>query len=150
MKAQIVLITGGSSGIGAATARILAEKGMTVYAASRRGSSEASDTPGVVPVRLDVNDEAATRALVEEIVAREGRLDAVVVNAGNGIAARRPPTRNCATRRRPACSGPTRPSAPASPFSGNRARAASSPSPPSPPSSPSHSRARTAASRPPC
>lgn len=86
MNQQIVLITGGSSGIGAATARILAQAGMIVYAASRRGTSEASDIPGVVPVKLDVNDEAATRALVDEIVAKEGRLDAVVVNAGNGIA----------------------------------------------------------------
>ena len=38
-KVQVVLLTGGSSGIGAATARLLAENGMTVYSGSRRGTA---------------------------------------------------------------------------------------------------------------
>ena len=79
-----VLLTGGSSGIGAATARELALRGMKVYAASRRGTFEA-DVQGVVPVKLDVNDAAMARELVKEIVEKEGHLDAVVCNAGNGI-----------------------------------------------------------------
>lgn len=82
-----ILITGGSSGIGAATARMLAADGMTVYAASRRGTIEGSDFDGrIIPVKLDVNDEALTIKAVNDIVEKHGTLDAVVVNAGNGIA----------------------------------------------------------------
>lgn len=83
-KVKVALVTGGSSGIGAATARILAEAGVKVYAASRRGTFP-EENPLVVPVSLDINDTEAGIALVKEIVAREGRLDAVVCNAGNGI-----------------------------------------------------------------
>ena len=84
MEVKVVLLTGGSSGIGAATAHLLARAGMKVYAGSRRGSI---DTPreGIVPVKLDVNDAAMTEAVVADILAREGRLDAVICNAGNGI-----------------------------------------------------------------
>ena len=81
---EVVLITGGSSGIGAATAKLLADKGMKVYVGSRRGTA-AEEHPGIVPVTLDVNDAKATANVVEKIVADEGRLDAVVCNAGNGI-----------------------------------------------------------------
>ncbi|MBQ6254234.1 MAG: SDR family NAD(P)-dependent oxidoreductase [Bacteroidales bacterium] len=85
---KTVLLTGGSGGIGAATARLLAESGMTVYAASRSGKApEASSGEGViVPVVMDVNDEAAIASVVARIVAERGGLDAVVCNAGNGIA----------------------------------------------------------------
>jgi NAD(P)-dependent dehydrogenase (short-subunit alcohol dehydrogenase family) len=84
MEVKVVLLTGGSSGIGAATAHLLAKAGMKVYAGSRRGTI---DTPqeGIVPVKLDVNDAAGTEAVVADILSREGRLDAVVCNAGNGI-----------------------------------------------------------------
>mgnify|MGYP002623917305 CR=1 FL=1 len=82
---KVVLITGGSSGIGAATARILASKGMTVYAGSRRGTLPYDSLPGLHPLRLDVNDAEATQSAVEQIIQKEGRLDAVVCNAGNGI-----------------------------------------------------------------
>ena len=83
-KVKIVLLTGGSSGIGAATAKLLAEAGMKVYAGSRRGTTE-KPAPGVVPIRMDVNDEASVQAAVQDIISREGRLDALVCNAGNGI-----------------------------------------------------------------
>ena len=81
---EIVLVTGGSSGIGAATALLLAQAGMKVYAGSRRGSVQTAH-PGIVPVKLDVNDAAQTAEVVGQIVAAEGHLDAVVCNAGNGI-----------------------------------------------------------------
>ena len=83
-KVKVVLLTGGSSGIGAATARLLAEAGMTVYAGSRRGTVEIP-APGIIPARLDVNDAAQAEALVRRIVDEQGHLDAVVCNAGNGI-----------------------------------------------------------------
>ena len=84
MEVSVVLLTGGSSGIGAATAHLLASAGMKVYCGSRRGTI---DTPqeGIVPVKLDVNDAEGLQACVEEIVRKEGHLDAVVCNAGNGI-----------------------------------------------------------------
>lgn len=84
MEVKVVLITGGSSGIGAATARVLAEDGIKVYAGSRRGTTE---TPHelIVPIKLDVNDASALEDAVARIVSEEGRLDAVVCNAGNGI-----------------------------------------------------------------
>lgn len=83
-KVKVVLLTGGSSGIGAATAHLLASAGMKVYAGSRRGTI---DTPqeGIIPVKLDVNDDAVTEAVVADILSREGHLDAVICNAGNGV-----------------------------------------------------------------
>lgn len=84
MEIKVVLLTGGSSGIGAATARILAGSGMKVYAGSRRGTF-AEPCENVVPVKLDVNDAALTEKVVADIVEKEGRLDAVICNAGMGI-----------------------------------------------------------------
>ena len=84
MEVKVVLVTGGSSGIGAATAALLADAGMTVYAASRRGTLQTPHD-GVFPVKMDVNDADATAAVVADILSREGRLDAVVCNAGNGV-----------------------------------------------------------------
>ncbi len=81
---EIVLITGGSSGIGAATAKLLADAGMKVYAGSRRGTV-ADSHPLIVPVTLDVNDMSTIEAAVKQIVAAEGKLDAVICNAGNGV-----------------------------------------------------------------
>ena len=81
---MIVLLTGGSSGIGAAASRLLSEAGMKVFAGSRRGTVE-TPMEGIVPVKLDVNDSASLEKAVADIVAAEGRLDAVVCNAGNGI-----------------------------------------------------------------
>ncbi len=83
-EVKVVLLTGGSSGIGAATAHLLAKAGMKVYAGSRRGSIDYAED-GVQAVVLDINDQAGTAALVEDIIKREGRLDAVVCCAGNGI-----------------------------------------------------------------
>ena len=84
MEVKTVLLTGGSSGIGAATARLLAESGVTVYAGSRRGTVE-KPASGIIPITLDVNDSGSLEAAVRRIVEERGRLDAVVCNAGNGI-----------------------------------------------------------------
>ena len=83
-KVKVVLLTGGSSGIGAATARLLVQAGMKVYAGSRRGTVE-TPMDGLVPVKMDVNDAAGTEAVVADILSKEGRLDAVICNAGNGV-----------------------------------------------------------------
>ena len=77
---EIVIITGGTSGIGLATARLLREKGCKVYEFSRRPHA---DTPDHLSV--DVTDENAVRAAVEAVFAREGRIDILINNAGFGI-----------------------------------------------------------------
>ena len=84
MEVKTVLLTGGSSGIGAATALYLAKNGIKVYAGSRRGTVTESH-PNIIPVKLDVNDADTTKLVVERILQEEGRLDAVICNAGAGI-----------------------------------------------------------------
>lgn len=84
---QVVLVTGGSSGIGAATVERLQEQGMTVYAASRRGTvPEALNNENIIPLSMDVNDATSVTTALERILKEQGHLDAVVCNAGNGIA----------------------------------------------------------------
>lgn len=79
---EVVLITGASSGIGAACARLLARNGYSVYGTSRR--ERTGD--GFTMLRMDVADAASVAAGIETIISREGRIDAVVNNAGIGIA----------------------------------------------------------------
>ena len=81
---EIVLITGGSSGIGAATAKVLADAGMKVYSGSRRGTAPEAH-PNIVPIKLDVNNAETLKAAVAQILEADGKLDAVICNAGNGI-----------------------------------------------------------------
>lgn len=77
----IAIVTGGTSGIGLATANALRDSGARVYVLSRR----EADLPGLEHMICDVSDEAAVRETVKEIVAREGRIDILVNNAGFGI-----------------------------------------------------------------
>ena len=80
-----ILVTGGSSGIGAAVCSMLADDGMTVYAASRSGRSPRPDAPGIIPVCVDINDSASIISAIGRIKAEKGSLDAIVCCAGNGI-----------------------------------------------------------------
>ena len=79
---KVIVITGGTSGIGRETAKALAQQGCAVYELSRRG---AGADPRIRHLRADVTDEAQCRAAVDEIVRREGRIDVLVNNAGFGI-----------------------------------------------------------------
>ena len=81
---RVVLITGASSGLGAATAAHLAGRGYRVYAASRRGTVESNS--GAVPLRMDVDDDASVNAAVEQVALLEGRIDVLVNCAGYGVA----------------------------------------------------------------
>jgi len=83
---RVWLVTGASSGFGRAIAEAAAERGDTVVAAARRvGALEelaASRPGGIVPAALDVTDLGRGAEVVEETVARFGRLDVLVNNAG--------------------------------------------------------------------
>lgn len=79
MSATNVLVTGASSGIGRATARLFAERGACVFATSRR---ERPDEGGVRMLRLDVRSAESVRECVGEVLARAGDIDVLINNAG--------------------------------------------------------------------
>ena len=81
MDKKIAVLTGGTSGIGMQTALALKNAGYTVYELSRR----AQGIEGLNHLVADVTDEAAVKKAVDEIVAREGKIDVLVNNAGFGI-----------------------------------------------------------------
>ncbi len=79
LEGLTALVTGANRGIGAAFARALVEAGAAkVYAGAR--DPESVTDPDVVPVRLDVTDEASVRALADEL----GDVGLVINNAGVG------------------------------------------------------------------
>jgi len=86
---KIVVITGASSGIGEATARLLAARGAHVVLGARRTErlqrlcAEIEEAGGSAEYHaLDVTDLQSVQALVEHTVARHGRLDVMLNNAG--------------------------------------------------------------------
>jgi NAD(P)-dependent dehydrogenase (short-subunit alcohol dehydrogenase family) len=82
----VVLITGGSSGIGLATVRRLAAAGDQVFCASR-GATSAPLPAGVTPVPLDVSDPTAADSAIRSVTEAAGRLDVLINNAGLAIVA---------------------------------------------------------------
>lgn len=83
---RVALITGSSSGIGAAIARRLAQEGMRVVVNSATsiaaGQKLASELPEAIYAQADVADAAGARRLVDAAVAAYGRLDVLVNSAG--------------------------------------------------------------------
>ena len=78
---KIVMITGGSSGIGLCTAAALRDRGCKVYELSRRDS----EVTGITHIKCDVTDEAQIAAAVGQVMAESGRIDILINNAGFGI-----------------------------------------------------------------
>ena len=103
---RIALVTGANKGVGLATARQLAERGLTVLLGSRdpdRGAAAVADLGrqgvDVRPLNIDIADDASVRAAAWQIESDHGRLDVLVNNAG--VLSRRPavevtPTDMCA------------------------------------------------------
>jgi short-subunit dehydrogenase len=93
-RGRVALVTGASSGIGAATARAFAAAGMRVALCARRKDrleQLAADLAGqgseASVHAVDVTDPLAVRAMMDEVAARWGRLDVLVNNAGRGFSA---------------------------------------------------------------
>ncbi|NNB43664.1 oxidoreductase [Pseudomonas chlororaphis] len=85
MNCKVALVTGASSGIGEATALKLKALGYTVYAAARRVERmHPLAQAGLHVLPLDVTDDASMQACVQDILARSGRIDVLVNNAGYG------------------------------------------------------------------
>jgi len=89
MQGQVAAVTGAASGLGLATAQVLARAGarvmlLDVDAQGLEAARQAIASEGgqVEAALLDVSDRAAIRAVIDGIVQRHGRLDAVVANAG--------------------------------------------------------------------
>lgn len=85
MIKKVILITGGSSGIGYDTAKALAEQGHIVYAAARRTElMEPLREFGVHILNIDVTSDESTEKCVQTILSEQGHIDVLVNNAGYG------------------------------------------------------------------
>jgi NADP-dependent 3-hydroxy acid dehydrogenase YdfG len=89
IEGKVVLITGGSTGIGAEVARLLAAQGATVAIAARRKqrldvvvAEIASEGGKAAAYALDVTDKWQVEAVVANVVSDFGRLDVLINNAG--------------------------------------------------------------------
>jgi len=81
---KVVLITGGSSGIGKSVAIFLTEREFTVYGTSRNPDRITEKLPFKL-IALDVTDAETIKAAVSDVIAKEGKLDVLINNAGVGI-----------------------------------------------------------------
>lgn len=84
MSQKIVLITGGSSGIGKSIGSFLKSKGYKVYGTTRN-KSKYTDFSHFELLEMDVRDPPSIQSAVQEIISKEGKLDVLVNNAGIGI-----------------------------------------------------------------
>jgi 3-oxoacyl-[acyl-carrier protein] reductase len=87
LKDQVVLVTGASGGIGAATARLLAGEGARLVLHAHRHPERTAELARTVPTAVeqvvaDLRDEESVDAMYERAVGAFDRIDALVVNAG--------------------------------------------------------------------
>lgn len=85
LAGKIALITGGTSGMGAVTAKLFQAEGATVIVTGN--SSEGVDVarqamPEVEVIQSNAGDPAATKRLIDEVVQQHGRIDVLFINAG--------------------------------------------------------------------
>jgi ketoreductase RED2 len=89
LTGKVVLVTGSSSGIGAAVARAFAAEGARVVVNSsssvEAGEKLAAELPEAIYVRADIADPAQARSLVEAAASQWGQLDVLVNNAGTTV-----------------------------------------------------------------
>jgi short-subunit dehydrogenase len=85
LQGKVALVTGASSGLGAAVATLFAERGATVFGIARdteRMAAVFESVPGGAYAQVDITDSEACRDAVEQCVQRFGRLDILVNAAG--------------------------------------------------------------------
>jgi len=85
LQNKVALITGGTTGIGAATAKRFQEEGATVIVTGSNPETLESarhNLPGIEVIGSDAGDSSATKVLISKVVARHGRIDVLFVNAG--------------------------------------------------------------------
>lgn len=80
---KVILITGGSSGIGKAIGEFLLEKGFVVYGTSR--NPLIVENSKIKLEALDVRNPESIRTCISKIIEKEGRIDVLINNAGVGI-----------------------------------------------------------------
>jgi len=78
---KVLLLTGGSSGIGKSTVELFAQRGYKVYELSRHGESKG----GITHIDCDVTRPNDCKSAVEAVIAHEGKIDVLISNAGMGI-----------------------------------------------------------------
>jgi len=82
---KVVLITGGSAGIGKATAKLFAQSGYKVYAAARRVDKMSElKSLGIQVIEMDVTKDESIVSCIMQITDAEGKIDILVNNAGYG------------------------------------------------------------------
>lgn len=79
----VAIVTGASGGIGEATARALAQAGYRVFGTSRK--TPLRPTTGVEHVACDVTSDSSVEAAIAQVLAKAGRIDLLVNNAGIGL-----------------------------------------------------------------
>jgi NADP-dependent 3-hydroxy acid dehydrogenase YdfG len=85
LERQVVLVTGCSTGIGRALVRELQATGHRPFATARRPETIADlAAAGIETLRLDVRDASSITSAVEAVIARAGRIDVLINNAGVG------------------------------------------------------------------
>ncbi|MGC2297011.1 MAG: SDR family NAD(P)-dependent oxidoreductase [Candidatus Dormiibacterota bacterium] len=88
LSGRVMVVTGASSGIGAATARLAHSKGARVVLAARRAerlASLADELPGSLAVPTDVTQKAEVAQLCARAIQAFGSIDILVNNAGQGL-----------------------------------------------------------------
>lgn len=80
-NAQVVMVTGVSSGIGRATAEKFAKRGCRVFG-TVRNTSKAMPIPGVVLIEMDIRDEASVQHGIQTVIDHAKRIDVLVNSAG--------------------------------------------------------------------
>ena len=78
---RVTVITGASSGIGLAAAKLFLDNGDKVYCLSRR----SCPIENVISIPCDITDDSAVQSSIKEIISQSGQIDVLICNAGFGI-----------------------------------------------------------------